>query len=174
MTASTLVLNADGNPLSMLPLSTLTWQESITYMVLEKVTVLEWHEHWYVRSANWETRVPAVVVLKTYEKKKPIVRYSKRNVFLRDNYICQYCGVDVSKKTATLDHVLPQSHGGRTTYENTVCACSSCNARKGNDKTIRPKKTPLRPTYYQLIEQRKKQPFEGCYPSWKVYLGIKD
>lgn len=167
--SATLLLNADGSPVSMLPLSTLTWKESITYLVLEKGTVLEWHENWIVHSANWETKVPAVIILKQFERRKTQIRFSKKNVFLRDGYTCQYCNTSLSKRQATLDHVLPISKGGRSTYENTVCACIDCNARKGNDTKIKPIKMPIKPSYYQLVEQQKKMPFEG-HPSWAIYL----
>ena len=153
---STLMLNADGAPISYLPLSTIPWEDAIKYLVLDKATPLEFYEDWIVHSANWETPVPSVMILKEYEKRKTSIRFSKHNVFLRDGYICQYCGDDVNKKTATLDHVLPVSHGGKTTFENTVCACSDCNASKGNNKKIVPKAKPYKPNYFQLVEKRKK------------------
>jgi 5-methylcytosine-specific restriction endonuclease McrA len=168
---STLMLNADGAPISWLPLSTISWEEAIKFMVLEKATVLEFYDDWVVHSANWETQVPAVMILREYEKRKTAIRYSKHNVFLRDGYVCQYCGDDVSRKTATLDHVLPVSHGGKTTFENTVCACATCNANKGNDKKIVPKHKPVKPTYYQLVEKRRKQQWDMPHPSWANYLG---
>ena len=59
--SDTLVLNADGQPYSVLPLSTISWQESIKYLILEKVHVLEWYDEWMVSSPSWETKVPAVV-----------------------------------------------------------------------------------------------------------------
>ena len=164
------MLNADGAPVSWLPLSIISWEESIKYMVLEKATVLDWYDDWVVHSANWETKVPSVMILRDYEKRKTAIRYSKHNVFLRDGYVCQYCGDDVSKKTATLDHVLPVSHGGKTTFENTVCACATCNANKGNDKKIVPKHKPFKPTYFQLVEKRKKQTWDVPHPAWKNYL----
>jgi len=167
---STLMLNADGAPVSWLPLSTISWEEAVKYMVLEKATVLDWYDNWIVHSANWETQVPAVMILRDYEKRKTSIRFSKHNVFLRDGYICQYCGEDVSKKTATLDHVLPVSHGGKTTFENTVTACGPCNANKGNNKKIVPKVKPFKPTYFQLVEKRKKQHWDMPHPAWKNYL----
>jgi 5-methylcytosine-specific restriction endonuclease McrA len=169
--STTLLLNADGAPISWLPLSTISWEEAIKFMVLEKATVLESYDDWVVHSANWETQVPAVMILREYEKRKTAIRYSKHNVFLRDGYTCQYCGDDVSRKTATLDHVLPVSHGGKTTFENTVCACATCNANKGNDKKIVPKHKPVKPTYYQLVEKRRKQQWDMPHPSWANYLG---
>jgi 5-methylcytosine-specific restriction endonuclease McrA len=170
MSAATLMLNADGAPVSYLPLSTISWEEAIKYIVLDKASVLEYYEDWIVRSANWETQVPAVMILKEYEKRKTAIRYSKHNVFLRDGYVCQYCSDDVSRKSATLDHVLPVSHGGKTTFENTVCACASCNANKGNNKKIVPKIKPYKPTYFQLVDKRKKQNWEVHHPSWNNYL----
>ena len=164
------MLNADGAPVSWLPLSIIPWEEAVKYIVLEKATVLEFYDDWIVHSANWETPVPAVMILREYEKRKTSVRYSKHNVFLRDGYVCQYCGDDVSKKTATLDHVLPVSHGGKTTFENTVCACATCNANKGNDKKIVPKHKPFKPTYFQLVDKRKKQKWDMPHPSWANYL----
>ena len=166
-----LILNADASPVSMLPLSTIGWEEAVRYLVSEKAIALEWHDDWIVRSEKWSTRVPAVMILKEYQKKKTAVRYSKQNVFLRDGYICQYCEDDVSRKTATLDHVLPTSHGGKTTWENTVCACASCNANKGNNKKIVPKMKPYKPTYFQLAEKRKRMKWEYQHPSWANYLG---
>jgi 5-methylcytosine-specific restriction endonuclease McrA len=155
----------------MLPLSVISWEESIKYMVLDKAHVLEWHEDWIVRSARWETKVPSVIMLKEFMKKKTTIRFSKQNVFLRDGYRCMYCETDVSRKTATLDHVLPTSHGGKTTFENTVTACAPCNANKGNNKKIKPKRLPAKPNYYQLVEQRKKLGFENLPLEWAVYLG---
>lgn len=164
------MLNADGAPVSWLPLSIISWEEAVKYMVLEKATVLDFYDDWIVHSANWQTAVPAVMILREYEKRKTTIRYSKHNVFLRDGYVCQYCGDDVSKKTATLDHVLPVSHGGKTTFENTVTACGPCNANKGNDKKIVPKVKPFKPTYFQLVEKRKKQAWDLPHPAWANYL----
>jgi 5-methylcytosine-specific restriction endonuclease McrA len=165
-----LILNADAQPVSVLPLSIINWQDAITYLVLNKAVPLEWHEDWIVRSAVWETRVPAVMILRDYMKTKSYVRFSKNNIFLRDDFSCQYCGTEVTKKTATLDHVLPTSHGGKTSWENCSCACSRCNSAKGNDKRIKPKRVPHKPTYWELVEKRKKLGFDVRHESWKVYL----
>lgn len=169
---STLLLNSDGSPVSVIPLSVISWKDAIGYMVSDTATVLEWHENWVVHSARWETKVPAVLILNKFSKKKIGVRYSKQNVFLRDGFTCQYCHAQVTRNTATLDHVLPVSLGGKSTFENSVCACGTCNANKGNNHKIVPKVKPIKPTYYQLVAQRKKMPFELQHPSWAMYLGI--
>lgn len=167
----TLLLNADAAPVSMLPLSTLNWQDAIRYLVLEKVTVLEWYDNWIIHSQNWSTRVPAVMILNQYQRKKTTIRYSKSNVFLRDGFVCQYCDAVVNRKTATLDHILPISHGGRSTWDNCTTACGPCNAKKGNNKKIVPKKVPYKPTYFQLVEKRKKLGWDHIgHHSWKNYL----
>lgn len=168
--SDTLVLNADGAPVSYLPLSVIDWQEAIRYMVLDKANVLEWHENWIVRSARWETQVPAVIMLRDYMKPKTSIRYSKSNVFLRDNYKCAYCDKQLNKKDCTLDHVLPISHGGKTTFENTVTACGPCNAGKGNNKKIRPRFKPYKPDFYELVNKRKKMPFNLRHEAWAQYI----
>ena len=168
---STLILNTDAAPVSVLPLSIVCWEEAVRYLVADKVTVLEWYDNWIVRSEKWETRVPAVMMLKEFQKKKTTVRFSKQNVFLRDKFTCQYCGISVDRKTATLDHVVPVSHGGKTTWENAVCACARCNSTKGNNKKIVPKIKPFKPNYFQLADNRKTMSWECQHPSWQYYLG---
>lgn len=167
---STLILNADASPVSLVPLSIIPWEESIRYLVTDKAIVLEWYENWIVRSERWSTRVPSVMILKEYQKKKSSIRFSKSNVFLRDGYRCQYCGDDVSRKSATLDHVLPVSHGGRSVWENCTTACMTCNSSKGNNKKIVPMNKPYKPSYYQLAEKRKKMRWDLLHPSWADYL----
>lgn len=168
---STLILNADGSPLSLLPLSIIDWQESIRYLVSEKADVLDWYDNWIVRSEKWQTNVPAVMILKEFQKKKTIVRFSKQNVFLRDEYRCQYCDISVNRHSATLDHVLPQSLGGKSTWDNCTTACNSCNSKKGNNKKIVPFSKPWKPDYWALVSKRKKLGWDIPHPSWRNYLG---
>jgi Restriction endonuclease len=170
----TLVLNADGQPVSLLPISAVQWKEAVMYMYHDKCNVLEWYDDWMVRSPTWETKVPAVIMLKDYLRRTKEVRFSKSNVYLRDQFNCLYCGCDVAKKEATLDHVLPISRGGKTNWENIVTACGPCNSRKGNKigPEWRPRYKPYQPGYYELVRKRKQLPFDIRHPSWHQWLGL--
>ena len=168
---STLLLNADMQPVSLLPLSVVDWQEAIRYMVLDKVKVLEWHDDWIVRSARWETRVPAVMMLTVYQKPKHTMRLSKRNIFLRDGYHCQYCGIEVTEATATLDHVHPVSQGGKTPWENSTTACKPCNYKKAaHVGKYKPKQMPYKPSFWDLVAKRKIKGYHMGHSSWEYYL----
>ena len=168
--ADTLVLNADGQPVSLLPPSTIQWKEAITYIWLEKVHVLEWYDDWIVRSSSWETRVPAVVMLKDMYRRRRNPRFSKYNVHLRDMFVCQYCNSQFPQKELTLDHVQPISLGGKTSWNNIVSACNPCNSRKSNKTNIRPKNEPYQPSYYELVNKRKQLEFNIKHPSWRNWL----
>jgi 5-methylcytosine-specific restriction endonuclease McrA len=76
--------------------------------------------------------VPRVILLQGYDRvPRRHVRYSRVNIFARDSYTCQYCGGKPHRSKLNLDHVIPRSLGGRTTWENVVCSCIDCNRRKG-------------------------------------------
>jgi len=167
--ADVLVLNADGQPISVIPPSVIEWKEAITYLYLEKVHVLEWYDDWIVRSERWETRVPAVVMLKDQLRRKRQPRFSRYNIYLRDRFTCQYCSKQFKEKQLTFDHVLPISKGGKTSWDNIVTACHPCNSKKGN-KIIKPKTVPYRPDYYELANKRKQLDFEIRHPSWESFL----
>tara|TARA_B100000902_G_C27180580_1_gene848716 strand:+ start:228 stop:758 length:531 start_codon:yes stop_codon:yes gene_type:complete len=173
--SDTLVLNADAQPVSFLPLSIVQWKEAIMYMYHDKCTVLEWYDDWMVRSVSWETRVPAVIMLKDYLRRTKKVRFSRHNMHLRDMYTCQYCMELFPKSQLTLDHVLPLSKGGKTTWENSVSACTPCNSRKGNKvgKQWLPKHKPYRPGYFELVRKRKQMEIQVRHPSWNTWLDLK-
>jgi len=168
--ADVLLLNADAQPISYLPLSTVQWKEAIRYMYHDKCSVLEWYDDWLVRSPTWETRVPAVIMLKEYVKKKTQVRFSKYNVYLRDQYTCLYCDEQLITSQLTLDHVIPLSRGGKTNFKNIVTACHSCNGRKGNRLDMKPKYAPYQPGYWELVRKRKQLPYDIKHPSWEQWI----
>jgi len=165
-----LILNADAQPVNYLPLSTVDWKEAIRYLYHDKCDVLEWYDDWMVRSPSWETKVPAVIMMKEYIRKKTEVRFSKSNLFLRDQYTCQYCNHQFSRTHLTLDHVLPLSRGGTTCWENIVAACTKCNGDKGNAVNWKPKYKPYKPGYYELVRKRKQMDYTIKHPSWEMFI----
>lgn len=165
-----LVLNADAQPVSYLPLSAIQWKEAITYMYLDKVEVLEWYDDWIVRSESWETKVPAVIMLKEFMRRRRRPRFSKINLYIRDLYTCQYCLNEFTKPNLTLDHVIPISKGGKTQWTNIVAACNRCNTTKGNKTIMKPKRMPYEPDYYELVNKRKQLEFNIRHPVWKSYI----
>jgi 5-methylcytosine-specific restriction endonuclease McrA len=79
-------------------------------------------------------KVPRVVILVAYDRvPRRNVRFSRRNIFVRDRNTCQYCGHTFSTSDLNLDHVVPRSQGGTTSWENIVCSCVPCNKRKGGN-----------------------------------------
>jgi 5-methylcytosine-specific restriction endonuclease McrA len=128
-----LVLNADYTFLGVCD-----WRDAVCSVYTNKVVVEESYEQ-EVRSPTTKMRIPAVIRLRKYVKivfdRLTFVSYNKKNVHLRDNYICQYCSVRIKDREATIDHVIPYSKGGLEKWENTVTCCKRCNRIKGN-KTL--------------------------------------
>ena len=170
-----LVLNADAQPVSFLPLSVVQWKEAVMYMYHDKCNVLEWYDDWMVRSPTWETRVPAVIMLKQYMHKTRRPRFSKSNLYLRDLYECGYCGNKFVKHELTTDHVTPLSRGGGTNWTNCITACKPCNWAKGSKvgPEWRPRYKPYAPGYYELVRKRKQLPLNLRHPSWVQWLDLE-
>jgi len=92
-----------------------------------------WEEGRFVHTPSLRIRIPEVIQLCVYNGfVRKEVRFSRRNIFERDQNTCQYCAKRFPKPDLTIDHVVPQSRGGRDTWENLVLACVPCNVRKGN------------------------------------------
>lgn len=170
MRNSTLVLNADYSPLSIVPLSTVPWQTAITMLVTNKATALEMYDNWTVHSPRAAFQVPAVIVTNKYFRRPDQVRYSAGSVFLRDEFRCAYCKQQFPLKELTIDHVVPKSKGGVRSWENSVTACRSCNIKK-SDNIILLEKMPHKPTSFFMASKRKKFPVIISHESWKYYLG---
>jgi len=167
-----LVLNADFRPLSYFPLSLWNWQDALKAVFLDRVEVVAEYER-TVRSASFEMRLPSVVSLKTYVSHARNPAFTRFNVFLRDSFICQYCG-NTDRDLLTFDHVVPRSKGGKTTWVNIVAACSPCNIRKGGrmprDAGMHPNRTPVRPTMYELNDRGRAFPPNYLHGSWHDLL----
>jgi 5-methylcytosine-specific restriction endonuclease McrA len=114
------------------PIKIITWQRAVTLCLYGQVSVVESYDR-MIRSPNMEMALPAVIALRQYIRMRPFrIRFSKRNVFARDGHTCQYCGCMPGASHLTLDHVVPQSRGGKSTWENSTTACEPCNHRKAD------------------------------------------
>lgn len=111
-----------------------------------------------VHTVSFSIRVPEVIVLIAYDAfPEKHVPFSRRNLFRRDHHTCQYCGKKMRGEELTIDHVIPRSKGGRSSWENCVLACVACNVRKGD-------RLPLQ-SGLQLVRAPKR-------PNWTPYLSL--
>lgn len=165
-----LVLNADYRPLSYYPLSLWPWQEAVKAAFLDRVTILAEYDE-VVRSPTTEIRIPSVVVLKEYVKPQKRVAFTRFNLFLRDEFCCQYCG---SRENLTFDHVVPRARGGITSWENVVAACSACNLHKGSRSLkqagLSLRRAPRQPSSMELRNMGRKFPPNHLHESWVDFL----
>lgn len=123
----TVVLNADYTYLNTVP-----WRRAIKLLVKEKAEVLKEDDKMICNYDNTCVfKIPLVMrlidlVRTVYRNKVP---FSRKHVFIRDDYRCQYCG---SSEQLNIDHIIPRSKGGKTVFENCVTSCINCNNKKGN------------------------------------------
>lgn len=168
-----LLLNADWQPVQMHPLSTVSWQEAMKAVVMDRVVVVEEYDL-RIHSGHQEWKLPSVIALKEYVKREQHATFSRYNVFLRDNYTCQYCGSEFETRQLTFDHVIPRAHGGKSTWANVVSACSPCNHRKGSllpaEASMFPIVTPKEPNSWELYIRAKKIPHKNLHETWRDYL----
>ena len=163
---SVLLLNASYEPLKII-----SWQRAVTMFFNGKVEVLEEYDQ-SIRSVSLVIKAPAVVRLLRFisigRKAPPLCR---TNILARDNFECQYCGDELTSKEATLDHVVPRSQNGGTTWENIVCCCVDCNRKKGgrtpHQARMRLRKQPIKPEWLPVLQMR----LNGSIPiSWKLFF----
>ena len=121
-----LVLNATYEPINVC-----TVRRAVVLLLKEKAEVIE-HGELVLHSANSTMTRPMVIRLVSYVRVPRDThrrKITRRAVFARDDWTCQYCG---SRGSLTVDHVIPRSKGGGSTWENIVASCAPCNRRKGN------------------------------------------
>jgi 5-methylcytosine-specific restriction endonuclease McrA len=168
MNHEVLVLNNDYEPLNVCNL-----RRAIALVYLGKAEVLHTN-HSTIRTVHGTIDSPSVVKLRYHVKRPmPELRLSRRSILARDNYTCQYCGQQ--SKDLTVDHVVPKRLGGKSTWENLVCCCKKCNAKKG-DKTLDQVnmtlvRQPRKPRYVPFISFTKY--LEGARnETWRAYLPV--
>lgn len=171
---TTLVLNGDYVPVSMLPLSTWSWRESVHAVFNDRVTVVEEYDT-LCHSPSVAFAVPSVVALREYVKRRTHPSISRHNLItLRDKSACCYCGGKFPMHMLTMDHVVPRCHGGKTRWGNLVSSCLICNQKKGGRN---PKEAmmpllwrPWEPSPDELARQDYFLSRRQYHESWKTFL----
>lgn len=148
----TLVLNAGYEPMQLI-----SWQRALCLVLSDKAEIVARYDT-EVRSVSTSIKLPSVVRLVRYVRvisRFGVVRCTRKNVLLRDNLQCQYCGVSCREGAITIDHVVPRAKGGKTTWNNVVAACHPCNRKKGSrnlaDTGMVLAKQPRRPSFRELM-----------------------
>jgi len=153
------------------PIKRIDCKRAICMSILEKVDVIESYDR-YIGSPSIRIQIPSVIRLKHVIKTKPMrIRYSRANIYTRDDKICQYCNVKFQVKDLTLDHVIPKSCGGRTSWSNIVTCCQSCNTMKA-DRTPQQAGMLLvkKPKYPSLKNYFESSSGEKIPEQWEKYL----
>jgi 5-methylcytosine-specific restriction endonuclease McrA len=169
---TTLVLNRDGQALSLFPLSVIGWQDAVKSVYSGTVEVIKSHDV-VARSASGEIQIPSIVMTKNWINDSRYVKFSRRNLYMRDGYRCQYCGLEFTFNELTIDHVKAKRYGGKITWTNSVSACQPCNNKKSHFSIMKPMKKPNQPTYYQMVERAKNFPM-CVYDDWNYFLQWPD
>jgi len=157
-----LILNASYEFLNIASL-----HRAVKLLFKGKAEVVEYHPQWEIRSSVHQMKYPLIIRMRYYiTRPYYAVPLTKKNILIRDDYTCQYCG-DTGN---TVDHILPRSRGGQSSWENCVCACSYCNTRK-KDLTLRESgmklmREPKRLKYPLWIEMKNRKSMDA----WQKYL----
>jgi len=127
-----------------------------------------------VSTPRLKLRVPRVISLVSYEfLPRTRVRFSRLNIYARDANQCQYCGKRFARMDLNLDHVVPRSQGGLTTWENVVCSCIRCNLKKGGrtpvEAGMRLLRRPVRPRWTPTFRAPSR-----FYEEWRPFLSAAD
>ena len=126
----------------------------------------------WVQTVRIQVAVPKIIRLLGYDRlPRQDVKLNRRNIFARDRNLCQYCGKRFPTSELSLDHVLPRTQGGVSTWDNLVCACTRCNARKGGRTPAQARmaliRKPVRPTRNPVLSLRLGS---DKYASWRAFL----
>ena len=154
------------------PIKIISWQRAITLLFLGKVEVVEEYAH-DVRSVTIVIKIPAVVrLLRAFRRHHKPVKFSRVNIYARDGYTCQYCGVRLAVSELTYDHVVPRSQGGATDWTNIVTCCHECNRVKGGrtprQAGMQLRAAPVQPNWVPAVVIRVS--LRSVPDAWRDYL----
>ena len=163
----TLVLNRNWQPVNIATVAralVLLWSERARVVDPADYQLYTWAD-WsklrpgdgerFIHAVRFRLRVPEVITLTTYDRLPTrAVTFSRRNIFKRDRFVCQYCGNQPGSEELTIDHVIPRAQGGESRWDNCVLACVACNHRKAartpRQAGMRLRKQPVQPTWRPL------------------------
>lgn len=178
----TLVLNRNWQPLNVVRAARaliMLWNDNAKIVDPQDYQLYDWQdwtslvpdrEEPFIQAVNCRIRVPEVIALTNFDRlPKTTVTFSRRNVFKRDNYTCQYCGKQPGVADLTIDHVVPRAQGGQSSWTNCVLACFRCNSKKA-DRTpvqagIKLLHEPQRPRWKPVYADR-----EERIESWSKFI----
>lgn len=176
-----LVLNADYSPVGIID-----WKRAILYTLKHSsvnVEIIEYHEDDYIVGVNDNYLIPAIIRVKTYlNLNNYLVHFSRKNLFIRDNFTCQYCGNKNHINNLTYDHVIPKSKWrdktkSPTNWNNIVTACTKCNRKKGsrtpsqaNMPLINKPYSPSRNKKYLHVSYHLATIKNNMPEKWKLYI----
>lgn len=168
-----LVLSIGYEPLERIP-----WQRAMTLIFTGKAVVVDQYVGRELRSASGSWPMPAVIrFVRPHKRRRGQIKFSKRNIYLRDGGKCAYCRSQVEISEATYDHVVPRQKGGKTDWENIVIACHPCNQQKGckslDQAGLKLERPPTRPT---TLPERTSfiRWVPGMPEEWKLWFGLED
>jgi 5-methylcytosine-specific restriction endonuclease McrA len=155
-----------------LPVKVIHWHKAMVLFLSGRAELVESYDNREVRSTYLVFKLPKVIRLFTQFRNRQIVKFSRENVFYRDRFQCQYCAQTFVRSELTLDHVIPRSKGGTTSWDNVVSCCKSCNNKKGDKLpqhfAMKLIKKPICPKWTPWIQIRLQK---GDPEEWKIYLG---
>ncbi len=182
LTQPTLILNRNWQPVGVASVA-----RSLSLVVADRARIVDpetfqqyawadWarlvpdEDERFVQAVQFRVRVPEVIALRDYDRvPRNVVTFSRRNIYKRDHFTCQYCHKQLGSENLTIDHVLPRSRGGTSTWENCVLACLACNGRKADrtptEARMPLRKAPVRPKWKPMYAQH-----DMRIESWSKFL----
>lgn len=173
MLFKTLVLNANYMPLSVFPLYTINAQDAIQRVLNgSAVSVFEYDRQILTPSRD-DLYWPSVIANKNQYRYADRVKLKRETLYYRDHGLCIYCDSPLTIETLSIEHVIPKSRGGKHVWENVAAACEKCNYEKADSPPSgrwKPKRKPFKPSFFQLLEVRKKYPITVYDERWLQFL----
>jgi 5-methylcytosine-specific restriction endonuclease McrA len=178
----TLVLNRNWQPVNVATVAralVLVWNQAARVIDVSDYQSFSWSD-WsqlrpregdaFVQATSFRLRLPEVIALTDYDRLPVLsVTFSRRNLFKRDHYVCQYCGSQPGTDELTIDHVVPRARGGESSWKNCVLACVRCNKRKADrspdEAGMRLRRSPVRPVWKPLYAAHGLRP-----ASWSKFV----